>query len=64
MGLLGPGVVSIDYELPAREDAQPQPRSRLGPGDLFALYYRRHHAAEPEAAVTDAFDTLLAQAAR
>ena len=61
--LLGSAVVSVDYELPARGDAAPPAsRSGLGPGDLFTLYYRRHHATEPEAAVMAAFDTLLGEA--
>jgi exonuclease SbcD len=42
--LLGSAVVSVDYELPARKDRTAEPsRSGLGPSDLFALYYRRHH---------------------
>jgi exonuclease SbcD len=63
--LLGSAVVSVDCELPPAKDAAPQAaRSSLGPGDLFALYHRRHHASEPEAPVMGAFNALIAEASQ
>jgi DNA repair protein SbcD/Mre11 len=61
--LLGTAVVSVDYELPELEDPTPrQARRGLSPGDLFGLYYRRHHKAEPASPVMAAFDDLLREA--
>jgi exonuclease SbcD len=61
--LLGGAAVSVDYELPARDDSVSViERGGLSPVGLFSLYHRTRHNREPEGAVTTAFNDLLRQA--
>ena len=61
--LLGGAAVSVDYELPVRDDGvSVTKRGGLAPEELFSLYHRARHNREPEAAVTAAFNDLLRQA--
>jgi exonuclease SbcD len=61
--LLGGAAVSVDYELPARDDSVSViERGGLSPVGLFSLYHRTRHDREPEGAVTTAFNDLLRQA--
>jgi hypothetical protein len=59
--LLGGAAVSVDYELPVRDDGVSlTKRGGLAPEELFLLYHRARH--NREAAVTAAFNDLLRQA--
>jgi exonuclease SbcD len=62
--LLGSAAVTVDYELPQRdEEKTPEPRrTGLCPADLFGLYRKARYGSPPESALTAAFNDLLRRA--